>query len=412
MFSCSNTRYATTFFPVLAVMAVFIAGVTLAQTASAGHDTRVSLLDYQQHALDVGGDNEDWQPAFQAALEVARDTGKPLHVPAGTYLIRQAINVVHAGKPGLFLNPQKIQIVGDGPNHSNIIQKVPTENAINWTGPTYKESTSGGAMRDISVSGGDVTLNIKWHNHFHMDNCYIASAQTYGVHAEGWSSRFANSTIRWCRQAGLYGRSHFNNIKIEGMYFSRNGRGIHLIGGNGVFISNSGLESNASAAIVIQHTSKPVITSCYFEGNGHDRGPDILDIGIGFPSTIHLDGVANSVVIENNIFRGGQGYNSASQVAIAGCEGARIRGNLFANSLVAVKLLAESQISQATVGPIKGLIVTGNTIETRDKVLALRGAPGTFLAESEPGLIERSLAHSSVFEEPLEITRKNTYEDE
>ena len=397
-------------FSLVVIAMLMLAGHATAATGD--NDGRVSLREFADYAIDVGGEQEDWQPAFQAALEAALDRQAPLYVPPGKYIIRKAIEISHGGKLKQFLNPQNVAIIGASPDHSIIQQVNEEENAINWSGPTYKDSLSGGSIRDIAVVGGNVTLNIKWHNYFEMRNCYISAAQTYGIHAEGWSSQFRNSTVRWCRQAGIYGAAHFNNVTIEGFYFSRNGRAIHLVGGNGVYISDSGFESNASTAIFIQNISKPVITSCYFEGNGHDRGPDILDVGAGYPSSIHLDGLTNSVVIENNIFRGGQGYNSASQINIAACEGARIRDNLFSNCLFAIKLLEKSHTAQKQIGPIKALKVTDNTIETRANVWKLRGTPSEFLAEETPGLIERTVANGTTFEQPVEITRKRAVENE
>lgn len=400
----------------LVMMAVLSLSVVCAQAAKASPTpltNYVVLTDFADQALNVGGEEEDWQPAFQAALLVALDKGQPLFVPAGTYEIRKAIEVEHGNKPSLFLNPKRIQILGAGPVHSIIKQTNEKENAINWSAKTYKESLKGGALRDIAITGGDITLNIRWHNHFYMNNCYISGAMTYGIFAEGWSSRFSDTTVRWCRVAGMRGSGHFNNIKIDGFYFNRNSRALELIGGNGVFISDTGFENNSATAIYIQNTSKVVISECYYEGNGHNKGPDILDAGLGYPSSIHVDGVPSSLVIQNNIFRGGEGYDRAKQINLVACEGAIIRGNLFSNCFVAINIVDESHSTQKHIGALTGIRVNDNTLETRDKVLKLRnGVTGVFLTEDVKGLIEKAIENGSVFEEPLLITRKNTFHGE
>lgn len=402
LFSCS----------LLAVL-VFVATAVTTPTVNAQVQDRVVLTDYKDKAVDVGGENEDWQPAFQAALTAAVEQGRPLYVPTGKYVIRKAIEITHGGNPNHFLNPQKVQIIGAGPNHSIIQQVNEKENAINWSGSTYKTSLAGGSIRDIAIAGGDITLNIRWHNYFRMNNCYIAGAMTYGIYAEGWSSRFSDSIVRWCRGAGFRAGAHFNDIKIDGFYFSRNSRSIELIGGNGIFIRDSGFENSSATAIFIQNTSKVVVTECYFESNGHNRGPKILDTGKGYPSSIHVDGIPSSLVITNNIFRGGQGYNTATQINLVACEGAIIKGNLFSNCLVAIKLLEKSHTDQQVIGTLTGIKVADNTIETRDNVKKLReGVPGIFMAEDKLGLIDEAKKHGSVFEEAMLITRKNTFEGE
>ncbi len=396
----------------LALIVAFAAiGLFIPAHASlAADDGRVNIRDFQEHAIDVGGENENWQPAFQAAILACHDQEKPLYVPSGVYKITEAIEITHG--EGFFRNGKNISIIGDGPDHSVIQQSDPTKNTLNWSGPTYKKSMAGGSIRDIAVWGGDITINIKWHNQFNMNNCYVGGAETYGIYTEGYSSRFNDSIVRWCSQAGIAGRAHFNDIQISGFYFSRNGRGIELVGGNGVYITNSGFEQHASSAIYIQNISKPVIANCYFEGNGHKRGPEKLDIGLGYPSSIHLDGTTNSVVIENNIFRGGQGYATANQINIAACEGARIRGNLFSNAKVAIMFLDDSHTTQKRIGSIMGLKIEDNSMETRDKVLKLRGEPGLFLVEAAPGLIDQIKANGSVIEEPMILSRKNHHANE
>lgn len=372
------------------------------QTSKAQPLEMVSLRSHQALAEHVGEENENWQPAFQAALKEARDSGKPLYVPPGTYRIRSAIAIEHGGNLKEFLNPQKVSLIGAGPQHSIIQQMDPTANVLDWSGPTYQESYSGGSIRDLAIVGGDIGLNLKWHNYFRMNNCYVAGAHRYGIYTEGWSSRFSDSIVRWCRQAGFYGRAHANDIKIDGFYFSRNGIGIRLTGSNGIFISDSGFEHNARSAIYIEHTSHPVISSCYFECNGHRRGPAFLNDGPGYPNVIHLDGLTNSAVIQNNIFR--ESLEEANMIGIVACEGARIIGNKFSNARAAIRFLDKSHVEAASpqLATTKNLYIRENTFEVRNNVLRLgaKVEDFQFIAESAPGLIERARQQRSIIEEP------------
>ena len=51
----------------------------------------ILLTSYRAQAVAVGTENEDWEPAFRAALADCAKTGRPLRVPAGIYKIRKAV---------------------------------------------------------------------------------------------------------------------------------------------------------------------------------------------------------------------------------------------------------------------------------------------------------------------------------
>ena len=56
-----------------------------AQGLPPAHETAgvVNVRTFQADAVDVGKETEDWQPAFQKAIEEAYETRKPLYVPTG-----------------------------------------------------------------------------------------------------------------------------------------------------------------------------------------------------------------------------------------------------------------------------------------------------------------------------------------
>ncbi len=286
----------------------------------------VSVTEFAELVADPGGEAEDWQPAFQAAIEEAWETHQPVYVPAGEYKIRKVITVGATGEEGKSWTHNSIQIVGAGQYDSVILQEVETENCIDWTGPTYKDSAARGRLANLTLRGGTTCLNIKWHNYFTLDSCYIVGAVENGVYSEGWSSRFLNSTIRWCKGAGIMGRAHFNNCVIRDCYFSRDGVGIWLSGVHGSRVESCGLELCAKAAISLRGIHGLTINNTYFEGNGYKN---VTHLPVeGHANTIHLDYICEGIRIHDCIFRANLDPDGAL-ISIADCRGGHIYDNYF-----------------------------------------------------------------------------------
>ena len=365
----------------------------------------VSVADFEQFARDTGTENEDWQPAFQKALEACGQKGATLFVPCGIYKIRKAIQVPEVEFTKGFANPGRMTIQGAGRMQSVIWQQVKTENAIDWSAATYKGSFAGGVMKDLCVMGGKTCLNIKWHNQFAMDNCYIGVAEDYGIYAEGYSSRFSNVIIRWCKKAGFRGTAHFNDIVLRDSYFSRNKIGISLGSGNGIRLIGVSLENSSDCGIAVFNSSSVSIRDSYFESNGYPEIGPLGKKGPTYPNAVLLDAYANNVVITGCIFRGGRGYYVANQIGIIGGVNHTIRENRFSNSHVAVKLLDKSAWERMNGQIPKRLRVTQNDFHIVDKLKKYRTDRklppcGDFLAEAVPGLIEKAKAAGCEFEEP------------
>ena len=390
------------------ICAVFLAvtcatALGTAQTNPPGH---VSVADFAEFAKDRGGENEDWQPAFQKALEECGKKGATLFVPCGVYKIRKAIAVPQVEFIKGFMNPGRMTIQGGGRFQSVIWQQVDTENVLDWSGPTYKQNYAGGVLKDICLQGGKTCLNIKWHNQFALLNCYIAGAEEYGIYAEGWSSRFSNAIVRHCKKAGIRGAAHFNDIVIRDSYLSRDKIGIQLGSGNGIRIIGTGIESCSDSAIAVMNSSSVTIRDCYFEGNAH---PEVNHLGVKgktFPNVVHLDAYATNVVVSGCIFRGGKGYWNATEIGIIGGVNHTIRENRFTNCHVGIKLLARSAAWERMNGCLpRGLRVTQNDFHITNKVKEYRlgrklPASGRFLVEAKPGLIEKAKAAGCVFDTP------------
>jgi len=354
----------------------------------------IAVTDFRDQAVDLGAETEDWQPAFQAAIAQARETLKPIYVPAGEYRTRKAIEIVPVEVEGTPFIRNNIRLFGAGPYKSIISQQVETENCVNWTGLTYEEPATHGHLSNICLRGGEVTLNIKWHNYFTMDSCYIVGAAQEGVHAEGWSSRFLNSTFRWCTGTGFFGGGHFNNCVIRDCYFSRDGIGILLSGVHGSRIESCGLESCARAAVFARGTRGLTISNCYFEGNGY-KNVDLLPVE-GSANTVHLDLNCWAISIHDCIFRKNLDDEGAL-ISIADCRGGHIYDNYFYcynPGKNGIKLRARSETKPDAEPVIADLTVERNWWENLEHPLT----------EAEPGVYERALERGCSFDWPLSQT--------
>ena len=345
------------------------------------------VTDFRELALDVGGEEEDWQPAFQAAIARARETRQPVYVPAGEYRIRRAIEIVPPDLDKRPFGSDNVRIVGAGMFKSVVIQSVEAENCVDWTGLEYEKSEVRGELEDISLRGGEITLNIKWHNHFRMDSCYLEGSGRYGVYAEGWSSRFLNSIIRWCGEAGIVGAGHFNNCIIRDCYFSRDGIGILLSGVHGSRIEGCGLESCARAAIFVRNTRGLTIADSYFEGNGYRLAQFPFE---GVPNTISLDMNNMGIEIHDNILRVNRDEEGAL-ISIADCRGGHIYDNLFYcynPGRHGIRLRGVSETKPEWQTAIADLVVESNTMH--QVVIPL--------SEDTPGVYDRAVAAGCSFD--------------
>jgi len=259
---------------------------------------------------------------------------------------------------------------------------------LSWTGPTYEESANRGSLEDLCLRGGKITLNIKWHNYFTLDSCYIRGATEYGVYAEGWTSRFVNSTIRWCKVAGICGRAHFNNCVIRDCYFSRDGVGIMLSGVHGSRIEGCGLERCSKAAIYARGIRGLTINNSYFEGNGYRDSPHLPVEG--HANTIHLDFSCNAIRIHDCIFRANLDPEGAL-LSIADCRGGHIYDNYFycgSERENGMKLRAKAETSPDSNTYIINLTVERNWFENVKHPLS----------EEQPGLYEKALNSGCAFD--------------
>ena len=290
----------------------------------AAEDVRVNILDYKSLVKNPGTKQEDWQPAFQAAIKKAFDLKKPLYVPAGNYPVWKTVTIWKEKTSGAF-DGTAFTLQGDGRFASTIRQMNPKLNCVDWTGKTYKGSMNCGTIEKICLVGGRTTLNIKWHNQFTMRSCYIVGGKEVGIHAEGYSSRFTDILVRHCYKIGFKGYAHFNDVTIRDGYFSRCGVGIQLRAGRGVRISGIGFEHCASTAIYMGGCMAISVVNCYFEGDG--MGPVKTKQKWGFPSSIAVDYNNKSVLIEGCIFRGTS--KNAGQIRLSQCTNGRISNNLF-----------------------------------------------------------------------------------
>jgi hypothetical protein len=364
------------------VIIVLVASVAMAQ------DERgpINLLDFEDHALEIGTEQEDWQPAFQEALKLTQDGQRPIYVPAGEYKIRQAITILPMQRPngGWYHGPR---IYGDGMYQSVISQQVDSENCIDWTGETYENSAKNGQLDHIWLNGGTMTLNLKWHNSFKLDACRISGALEYGIYTEGWSSRFLNSVIRGCGEAGFYGYAHYNNAIIRDCYFSRCKVGALIHGGHGSRISGCGFEQCAQDGVLLRNVKGFTVSDTYFEGVGYLDG----NLEAESPANaIEIDFNCWGVSIHDCIFRAQKDPNGAL-IAISDIKGGQIHNNLFwTNSPVqnGILLLEKPRQRPDWNNKIVDLVVEGNTARN------IR----SLLTEQTEGLVENARLNGSCFQ--------------
>jgi len=226
-----------------------------------------------------------------------------------------------------------------------------------------------------------------------MDSCYLEGAQSYGVYSEGWSSRFLNSTIRWCRQAGFFGGGHWNNCVIRDCYFSRDGVGILLSGVHGSRIEGCGLESCARAAVLVCNTRGLTISNSYSEGNGYRLEEHFPYEGA--PNTVSLDVNNLAISIHDNIFRANLDDEGAL-LSIADVHSGHVYDNLFYNYNPfrhGILLRAASEMKPEWETAITDLVVEHN----RAYQVAVP------LGQDTPGVCDAAVAAGSSFD--WELTR-------
>jgi hypothetical protein len=222
-----------------------------------------------------------------------------------------------------------------------------------------------------------------------MDTCYIVGAGSYGIHAEGWSSRFANSTIRWCKKAGIFAKGHFNNNIIRGCYFSRDGIGVRCVSGwHGSRIEGCGFESCAKAAVYVRGCRSLTINNSYFEGNGYEPDSGAWKyFDFDQPAnTIQLDYACTSVNIHDNIFRSNRSGQGAV-IAVTYCIGGHVYDNMFYNTENAFMLRNVAETNENAKSTVIDFIVEGNEFDNVENRLI----------EQEPGLIRKAIERRSVF---------------
>jgi hypothetical protein len=353
---------------------------------------RVNILDFKEFAANIGTDREDWSPAFEKAVAQAYATTRCLYVPAGDYPLQKAVEIWKE-PTGAFVGG--LTLMGDGRYASMIIQKNPKENAINWTGKTYKGSLNGGTIKDIGISGGAIGLNIKWHNQFTLQSCYVAGASEAGIWSEGYSNRFIDIVVRHCPKIGFRGSAHFNDVTIRDGYFSRDGIGIWMgSGARGVRISGIGFEHTVKCAIYIARSFAISISDCYFEGNALSPQKDWFLNG-----SIVLDHHADSIQVQNCIFRGTS--VNRGHVVIGDSRNVEVSGNLIqihrqdADALV---MLADPMDGK-TPAHASSIFVRNNRYIWSSKMAKTeKGAPPYCYFEVRPGMVQEAVRNGSIFE--------------
>ncbi len=359
----------------------------------------VNVLDFKDDVIAIGTDKEDWQPAIQKAVAKAYATTRTLYFPAGTYNIQKALDF---GREPTQMYISGLTVNGDGRFTSIIKQNNPKENCINWTGKTYKGSIQGGTINGMCILGGDIALNMKWHNTFTLTHCYAGNARI-GIYAEGWSNRYIDFIIRHCSEKGFVGCAHFNDCTLRDGYLSRCGIGICFDGGaRGVRVSGIGIEQTVKCAMYIRLSLAIAISECYFEGNAMAPVK-----GWQENCSIWLDYGNNGISVNGCIFRGTA--KNCGHIAIGSGENIAIQDNVDQIHLWgtdALIMLAHSSHPRFDTG-IKDLKVENNNFCYGGRA-AQPGPIDYRYFEREAGLFDKAVQNGAVLEGGKDFLRTMT----
>ncbi len=359
----------------------------------------VNVLDFKEHVISPGTEKEDWQPAIQMAVQKAYAGNRCLYFPAGTYNIMKAVDF--ANEPSKIYN-SGLTVRGDGRFASIIKQNNPKENCVNWTGKTYKGSIQSGTVSNMSILGGDISLNIKWHNNFTLTSCYMGSSRI-GLHSEGWSNRFNDIIIRHCKEIGFSATAHFNDCTIRDGYFSRCAIAIMLNGGTrGVRISGIGIEHAVKCAIYVRNSMAIAITECYFEGNAMKPVEGWAENG-----SIVLDYKNQGITVDNCIFRGTA--NNSGHIVVGSGRNIKISNNVNQVHLIgadALVMFAPPSSPNQDAG-IHAMTVENNNICYGGRIKHTTPIDYIYF-ERIDGLMEKALKNGCVLEGGVKYLRTVT----
>lgn len=234
----------------------------------------VSVLDYGAKA----NDNVDDYAAFVAAIDAAKTSGKPVYVPAGNYVLSDILTIdgVKVQGAGKFLttitstNPKRgsIDLKGSGVELSNLKHVYKTtvprgdgsneKNSITVRGAKnfkiqdvyVSKSSTAGIMVTYGSTNGTVSGNT------------LDSTGADGIHMTGGSSHITveNNIVRKAGDDTIAVVSYIdsdvnpvNNITIRknNVGYGSKARGIAVVGGTDVTISNNSVQDTNMAGVYV-----------------------------------------------------------------------------------------------------------------------------------------------------------------
>lgn len=207
------------------------------------------------------------------AIKDALNSGKPVYLPIGTYLITT----------GLSLNAHNV-VIGENQLLSKLLFKGVTESAITISGDYihFENFTINSDSFDYTVKGTDNAYKcIDGTNvHFCTFNNLRVVGFNYGFYLyQAWSNSLTNVIVLCCN-TGVYGGNEFNQIAISHCALNWCLKAIELQGGRSVYITNCDIEHNSIGAFITEITDARFI-GCYFEVNEN--------------GSIHVDWAYNAV---------------------------------------------------------------------------------------------------------------------
>ncbi len=283
-------------------------------TATDGDASWYSLgyIDVKRVHGAVGDGSTDDLAALQAAVDDAIVTGKTVYIPAGSYAISDVLDLGTS-------TGQKLTIIGDGPESTNIIPT--TGNTATYLARIDTDSiaspSSTRRARGYNIKGinfdclntarCDFGLHIDLIEHSDFEDVWFQNAGVAGILIKtGWSNSFkqcrswASLNHGWVlglnTSPNAWNSNTFTNCKATG----NTGIGVYMEGGQSNSWVGGDIEQNALTGLWLNATNAFHCMGTYFEQNGNTghsfAGQKNVNSGVWYTSaskTIKADVILN-----------------------------------------------------------------------------------------------------------------------
>ncbi|GGO06435.1 right-handed parallel beta-helix repeat-containing protein [Saccharibacillus kuerlensis] len=302
-----------------------------AAAAKSQNPSVISVLDYGA----LPNDTKDDYPAFVAAVDAAKSTGKPVYVPAGNYRISDILTIdgVKLQGAGKFLttltstNPKRgsIDLKGNGVELSGIKHvyqtTVPRGNGANEKNSITVRGAKNFKINDVYISKSSTAGIMVTYGSTKgtISDNVLDSTGADGIHVTGGSSYITieNNTVRKAGDDTIAVVSYIDNdaqaanhivIRKNNVGYGSKARGIAIVGGNDITISDNSVQETNMAGIYIaveasyntQNVDRVTVSNNMINYTGiakPQNHPNVL--------VYASQGIVDNVVFSNNTIKNG-----------------------------------------------------------------------------------------------------------